>query len=539
MNLDISFLEDQITARMQRAQVPGLALGILAEGELLYARGFGVTSVEDGGLSVTPETLFRIGSTTKALTATAAMRLVEAGLLALDQPVGDLARGVSFSQTSLENVITLRMLLSHTAGLPTYSEPDGRRELAGLGETLRQILPNTEFKAPPGKLASYSNLGMSLAGYLLEIVTGLPYPELMQRWLFEPLAMTRTTFDPLVALTYPLAQSHTLKPDGSLWVEHRYVENTAEYPAGSCLSTILDLAHFAQLHLNDGAYQSQRLLSSVAVTEMQRPQVRLYTLNAAAYGLGFHVDCYKGVRRVGHNGGIQGYGSRFYLAPDAGMAVIMIYNRAFQFAAHAEAIVNYIFDGLLDLPETVVPPAALPAEPARWAEYAGQYLSNFTGLVEIRHTGGQLELAWHAQDIPLERVSEDLYAGQLADGRSVSVGFIPEAQGAAQYAVVQGAACRRIEPAQFAPPAPARWDGWCGQYQGEFGDVRVTRQEAGLRLQSQERGQTVTAAPLDAARFTCAWGLLQFIETAGCVQLKIANYQPFNRVQPGLPSRLR
>ena len=180
---------------------------------------------------------------------------------------------------------------------------------------------------------------------------------------------------------------------------------------------------------------------------MHRPQASLYTLNAAAYGLAFHLDHYKGVRRVGHNGGIQGYDSRFYMDPDHGIAVIMFYNRAFQFAAHAEAIVNRIFDCLLDLPETVPPLAALPDEPDRWPDYSGQYLSNFTGLVELSQTAGQLELAWHEQRIPLQRVGEKLYAGLLADRRVVSVGFIPEAQGAVQYVVLQGAACRRIEPA--------------------------------------------------------------------------------------------
>src|SRR5215469_16343610 len=103
-------LERSITKHMDMAQVPGLALAIVREQELLYARGFGMTSVEDGGIPVTPQTLFRIGSTTKALTGTAILRLVEAGLLELDCPLSEYLDWLTFHESDVAEKITLRML---------------------------------------------------------------------------------------------------------------------------------------------------------------------------------------------------------------------------------------------------------------------------------------------------------------------------------------------------------------------------------------------------------------------------------------------
>src|SRR5438093_8086977 len=115
--LNVRALEQRIADAMGAAGVPGLALAVVQGDEVVYARGFGVTSVEDGGLPVTPQTLFRIGSTTKPLTGTAVMRLVEAGQLDLDRPVRDRLDWFALSEPGAERV-TLRMLMSHTAGLP-------------------------------------------------------------------------------------------------------------------------------------------------------------------------------------------------------------------------------------------------------------------------------------------------------------------------------------------------------------------------------------------------------------------------------------
>src|SRR5437764_6705663 len=245
-------LEKSITRHMDTAQVPGLALAIVRGQEVLYARGFGMTSVEDGGIPVTPQTLFRIGSTTKSLTGTALLRLVEAGMLELDRPLKDYIGWLTFNEPTAVEKITLRMLLSHTAGLPTDTPLQDRRSPEGLETFMREQLPQCSLVAEPGKLFAYSNIGLMVAGFLAQYVYGQPFTQVMQDLVFTPLDMQRTTFDPTIAMTYPLAQAHTVNDKGKLVVEHRFFEDTASYPASFAMSTVLDLANFATMHLNNG-----------------------------------------------------------------------------------------------------------------------------------------------------------------------------------------------------------------------------------------------------------------------------------------------
>src|SRR5215472_8294140 len=118
--IDHTSLEDCVTQWMAERRTPGLAVAIIADGEIAWQYGFGLTSCENGATSVTPSTLFRIASTTKLLTGTAIMRLVEQGVLDLTTPISAWLPGFSFHQSNMADQITLQHLLSHTSGLPTF-----------------------------------------------------------------------------------------------------------------------------------------------------------------------------------------------------------------------------------------------------------------------------------------------------------------------------------------------------------------------------------------------------------------------------------
>jgi CubicO group peptidase (beta-lactamase class C family) len=274
--LQIYSLEQAIQERMGAQSVPGLALAIVQDQQVIYARGFGVTSVEDGGVSVTPQTLFRIGSTSKPLTGTAIMRLVEAGKLDLDCPINAYMDWLRFSEPGMEREITLRMLLSHTSGLhhsiPTnpalpvdYAD---QYSFETLEQYARELLPRCPFVAPPGKLYFYSNEGPTLAGYIAEVVSGMPFPQLMQELIFDPLQMKRTTYDIAVAMTYPVAQEHEWLDDGTVRVFHRFPESRAGTPAGPHpLSTVLDLANPAEWERFVGTYQGNSAPIRVSIED--------------------------------------------------------------------------------------------------------------------------------------------------------------------------------------------------------------------------------------------------------------------------------
>lgn len=344
-------LAPDIAARMDAARVPGLAIALVRGGAVAGARGFGVTSVEDGGLPVTPRTLFQIGSITKSLTGTLVLRLVAAGLLDLDRPVTAYLPDLTLAAPGAAGRVTLRLLLSHTAGLPwdqiTPTRLHGRRDPGGLADFVRDELPTRPLVAPPGTRWEYSNPGISLAARVAEVVTGRDYAALIAEQIAAPLGMARTTFDPAVALTYPVALSHDLAPDGALVARHRAPDNTAQYPAAFAYSTALDLANFALLHLQAGRFGTDQLLPPALVAAMHAPQVACTLPPYTHYGLTFFLRDYRGHRIVGHPGGIATHGSRCVLLPDDGHAVILLYNRGDDFDAHADAIVEAACDALL------------------------------------------------------------------------------------------------------------------------------------------------------------------------------------------------
>ncbi len=343
---DPLWLEELITKHMRTAHVPGASIAVCGTEGVIYARGFGKTSLEEEGSAVTSQTLFRIGSTTKVFTGTAILRMVEAGLLDLDYPIKTyLPSWFTLGDEVSARLVTLRMLLSHTSGLPADTFPFGSRNPDGLEKFVRQDIPGYLLIAEPGSIWSYSNPGVNLAGYVAEVVYGKPFAELVQEFVFTPLQMTRTTFYPLIAMTYSLALPHKRLPDGEMQVLHRFMESTSEYPSGFGISTALDIAHLIQLHVNNGRFQGKTLLSPSSIQAMHARHIRLNSASKnEGYGLAFFVDSYKGWLRVLHHGMIDSYGCLLAIIPGH-VGVVLLNNYAHEF--RAIEIVNALLDACL------------------------------------------------------------------------------------------------------------------------------------------------------------------------------------------------
>jgi CubicO group peptidase (beta-lactamase class C family) len=509
--LDVLALETQINGAMQAGRVPGLAIAVVRDREVVYAQGFGVTSVEDGGLAVTPQTLFRIGSLTKGLTATAVMRLVQDGQLELDRAVADYVPWLEFGEAGAKRHVSLRMLLSHTAGLPTSHTPYGRRDPGGLEAYVREDVPRYRFVAPPGTLYAYSNPGVRIAGYLLQVIGGWPYTELMQQLVFDPLAMERTTFDPLVAMTYPLAQSHDLDREGRLRVRHRFAEDTGGYPSGAALSTVLDLAHFAMMQMDGGWFRGRQVLGPELVAEMQSAQADMYTASRGSYGLGLAIDHYKGVTTVAHEGSISTFGSRLVMVPEERLATVLLFNRAPGFWERARAITEAVLDQVLGLAGDT--PAdettARPVDRSLWPTYEGWYLGDWRGLARIEAVERGLLIEWNGQRVALEAIRDDLFFGNKPDGERVSVGFVADGRGRVEYLQVNSSPCRRFDgPVGLAPEA-ARLEAYAGAYCGvESLAFRVEGEN--LWVYVEDAGREMACVALGEGLFACDAGLLEF-----------------------------
>lgn len=507
-SLDIARLEQTLKLHMQKEKVPGLALAILYEGEIIYTKGFGRTSVEDAGVPVSAETLFRIGSTSKPLTGTLIMRLVEAGKLDLDTPVTTYIPWFTLPKAEAAKIVTLRHLLTHQAGLGIDMILHGGREAGALKQYVQESVLKRSLIAPPGKVFSYSDSPM-VAACIAEEVTGQPFAKLMKHYVFEPLSMHRTTYDPLVAMTYPLALAHDLNEDGSLRVQHTFTENVAEYPVAFAMSTVLDLANFAKMQMNGDRFNDQPFLQPLSIAQMHTMQTDLFTVSGRGYGLTFFTDTYKGVCRIGHPGNVPTYGCQFELIPESGAAVIMLFNRTGTFWDISANIVNQIFDELLDLPADLPKPVVVVPDVALFPNLVGSYLHPEIGLQTIRHAEGTLMLESHGEITPLDCVRRNLFVKR---DTNVSLGFVLEESGSASFMVLNGLACERYEKAPVSLLNPMNWKRYEGTYVDMFsGKATVKVTSVDLTIEAPNYfAEPAQCEPLTDVCFTSKQGLFEF-----------------------------
>jgi CubicO group peptidase (beta-lactamase class C family) len=506
--LNWSEIEARVNEAMSTAIVPGLALAVIQAGEVVYSNGFGVTSDLPDAPPVTTETLFRIGSVTKSLTATLVMRLVEAGTLKLDTPVTEYIPWLRLHDPDAASKITLRMLLSQTAGLPTSLDYAGWREASGLEAYVRTVLPSLPLAAPPGAVYAYSNPGYNLAGYVAEAATRVPYTTLMQREVFDPLGMTRSTFDPLLAMTWPLSQSFLLNDDGKPYVKRPFVDNTGEYPCGFAISNVVDLAKIVQMQVHDGRAGSSPFLSADSIRAMRTPHAEQYTLDERTYGLGLRQRTYKNVTLVGHNGAISKYGAFMWWQPEGKAAVLMLTNRSANFWGPGDRIILSIIDGLLGLTQKETPrtpaKAELPLE-----TYAGAYIGPNIGLAVLSVTEGRPSLTLNGTPLTMERVYGRLYNARKPKGSTVPVGFAGTADAPVLY--VDGSACMRVsEPLSGCEPDV--WAARQGIYSGETDRWHLRLEGDQLRIYSEDDRVELPALPIDDTRLASDFGLFEYVE---------------------------
>lgn len=358
-------LENVIAEACQARGVPGMIVGLLTEQGRQVVE-YGVASVETG-CPVRRDTLFQIGSITKVYLATLAMRLVEEGKLALDTPVISYLLDLELADPAAREAITLRHLLTHTSGLEGdrfddygYGDDALARYVAGLREA-RQI-------HPPGRYWSYCNSGFSLAGRVIEVVTGQAFEDAMRERLFKPLGLERTFFFVQDVLGYPYASGHRTNEQGQSEVVRDFALPRSVHPAGGIWATIDDLLTFAAFHL--GLHQVlEPPLSAEGVTRLQEPQVAAANW-ADAYGLGWALWTVGSARLIGHGGSTNGFQAHLTLLPAQRAAVASLTNHEQGSAAAIEVETWLLGEWFGMRPEA---PRLVTVPEAELARLAGTY----------------------------------------------------------------------------------------------------------------------------------------------------------------------
>ena len=257
-----------VAEQMKRLKVPGASVAVVSRGEVVLARGYGVADAASGS-PVTADTLFAIGSTTKAFTTFAIAQAVEGGLLEWDAPVRRWLPNLDLDDDIAERHLALRDMCSHRSGLPRhdllwYANPAVTR--AELVERMAHLEPTVGFR----ERWQYNNLMFAAAGVALANATGKSWEEWVRERIFAPLGMSRTTFGLAETLrSSDVAQPHDRKKMKDVVIDFR--DLTEIGPAGSIHSSANDMARWIEVLLGRGEARGQRILSAGAFQELPSP----------------------------------------------------------------------------------------------------------------------------------------------------------------------------------------------------------------------------------------------------------------------------
>ncbi|MEW5982665.1 MAG: serine hydrolase domain-containing protein [Acidobacteriota bacterium] len=324
-----------------QSRVPGIAWGIVIDGELVHSGASGDRDVQ-AKAPVSVDTVFRIASMTKSFTAVAILRLRDEGRLSLDDPaeryIPELS-GLTYP-TSDSPHVTIRHLLSHAEGFPE-DNPWGDRQLdatdADMAAMMRRGIP---FSTAPGTAYEYSNFGFAILGRIVARVSGVPYADYVRTNILAPLGMTATTLDVASVPADVLAHGYRLE-DGR-WIEEPALPDGAFGPMGGMLTSMRDLAKYVGFLMSawpprDGPESGPiRRASAREMQQVWRPTSATITrasvdaplaLNAGGYGFGLRIWQNCSMKHlVGHSGGLPGFGSHMRWLPEHGVAIIALGN---------------------------------------------------------------------------------------------------------------------------------------------------------------------------------------------------------------------
>lgn len=318
-----AFLDGIMPQQLAREDIAGAVISVVKDGKVVFAKGYGYSDVEKKKPVSPEDTLFRPGSISKLFTWTSVMQLVEQGKLDLDRDVNDY---LDFKvPNTYPKPITLRNIMTHTPGFEESVQElfvADAKDLKPLATYLSEHMPNRIF--PPGTTPAYSNYATTLAGYIVQRVSGQDYFDYVDEHVIKPLGMTHSTFrQPLPAALAPfMSTGYTVASQPGKKFE--FVEAA---PAGSSSVSAIDMTHFMIAHLQNGKYENVQILKPETAQLMHSRQYEnLPEMNAMC--LGFYEETRNGHRIIGHAGDTEYFHSDLHLMPDTQLGLFISYNSA-------------------------------------------------------------------------------------------------------------------------------------------------------------------------------------------------------------------
>ncbi len=410
--------DNYVTSAMKAWEVPGMAIAVIKDDKIVYAKGYGVREIGKAA-PVDEHTLFAIGSSSKAFTAASLAMLVDEGKLKWDDKVTEYLPGFQLYDPYVTREMMVRDLLTHRIGLERgdqiwYATPYSREE----------VLRRVRFLAPSSSVRSrfgYQNIMYLAAGQIIPAITKETWDDFVARRIFTPLGMKESgTSVKALSRSNDVASPHVKFDDKVQVVPWRLIDNIA--PAGSINSNVVDMAQWVRLQLGKGKYNGQQLIKESSIKEMQTPQTiiriegqypYLYPdAHFLSYGMGWFLSDFRGKKLVEHGGAIDGMRSLVAMVPEANAGVVILTNMNGtvlpQYLAYrifdsylGQQPKDWQADGLKGVKifearvkaaqEKVVAERVKGTSPSHaLADYAGTYSSEIYGDIEIGLSDGKL-----------------------------------------------------------------------------------------------------------------------------------------------------
>ena len=360
-----AWLEGQIEYR----GLPGIVVGVVSDQDLAWAAGFGHADL-DGDRRMDVDTRFRMASHSKLFTATAIMQLREQRKVRLDDPVTDYLPWFTFQLAAPDDPpLTIEHLLTHSSGLPREAGSHWSDLDFPTAAEVRDLMSDRQAAFSPEVRWKYSNLAYTIAGMVVEQVSGLSWAEYLQQNIFDPLGMSSSSVDTEDA---KMATGYGIRmPDGSRAVMP-FVDARGMAAATGLTSTVEDMARFVSAQFRTGARGDDRLLSTASLREMHRVRM-LENTWTNGQGIGFSVRRVDGKIFIGHGGGYPGYTTNTSIQLDSKVGVIVLTNTNDSNPGQiAQQLMSTVGEAVATA--TATEPQAAAWDPA-WERFAGRYRS--------------------------------------------------------------------------------------------------------------------------------------------------------------------
>ena len=430
-DLKLDGYDQYVEKAMKDWNVQGFAVAIVKNGKIVFAKGYGLRDVKNN-LPVTPQTLFAIGSCTKAFTSASVCLLVDDGKVDFDKPVIEYLPTFRLFDDYVTMHITPRDLLCHRSGLPRhdlvwYGADDLSRK--DLFDRLKYLEPSKGFR----EVWQYQNGMFMTAGYLVEQISGQSWESFVQKKILDPLEMKSTNFsiyDMQKASDYskPYAENKDVLKE----VPFRNID--AMGPAGSINSNVMDMSNWVLMQLSEGKFKDNQIVSSGTLHQTHMPQMVIPgELNDevfySSYGMGWMITSYRGHLRIEHGGNIDGFSASVCLLPRDSAGIVVLTNM--DGTTLPSVVRNYTIDKILDLSEIDWNARLLkdinkmkdemkktedkkeevsntsPSHPLK--DYVGKFEHPAYGTIEIKNPGDDLTILYHGFDMKMKHINYDIF----------------------------------------------------------------------------------------------------------------------------------